>query len=117
LPVGGSVTTFEIERIGSGGHAFYTLAGFDCAFGLKAAMQGPSDWTTFYSDRSINDFHGYVVVKAASLTLGIGCGGMDLTFVTGPAAGLKINGLGWSTGMNLGVGATHGMMIFRNWAP
>ncbi len=112
--VGGSATTFEIQEIDTGASAYYTLFGADFGVGFKAGgAQGVSSWTAFQSNASIKDFHGYVIVKAASANLVVGVGGMDMDFITGPAAGLKINGVGWSTGLGASINATHGWMKYR----
>lgn len=117
--VGGSVITFEIEDVSTGNREYYTLFGADFGFSLpwklfnNAASHLTSGWTDFTANVGIKDFHGYVIVKSASLKAGIGGEGMVLDFITGPAAGTQVSGIGWGTGISAGVTATHGYMMYR----
>ncbi|HYW48237.1 MAG TPA: hypothetical protein VE959_35565 [Bryobacteraceae bacterium] len=112
--VGGSVTTFEVQDIDAKQSVYYTLVGADFGFGFKGAGSGPSSWTEFSSPRGLKDFHGYVTVISVSAAAGVGGGASQINYVTGPAAGLTINGAGWGTGLNASFGATHGWMKLRD---
>ncbi len=110
VAVGASVVTFEVRPRGTEGRAIYTLWGVDFGFGAKGGAQGPSSWTQFSARCGLDGFHGYVTVLAAAAAAGVGIGGMTLDFVTGPAAGTRVTGIGWNTGLALGAAATHGWM-------
>ena len=112
--VGASVTTFEVENLRTRESAYYTFSGIDFGFGFKVGgIQGPSSWTEFSWGCGIRDFHGYVTVVSASLTVGIGAGLFDMSFVNGPAAGLAIPGVGWGSGLSASVVGSHGWMRLR----
>ncbi len=112
--VGGSVVTFEVEELTSRTQAYYTLMGADFGVGYKVApLQGPSSWTGFEARCGLRDFHGYAILKSGSVAVGAGVGIMVLDFITGPAAGLQISGVGWLTGVGASAIATHGYMMLR----
>src|ERR1035437_3782096 len=110
VPIGGSVTTFEIEDIAGHQSRYYTLFGVEFGFGVRAGTAGPSSWTEFAANCGLEDFHGYVTLTHASAVAGVGVGGISMYFAGGPASGVRINGIGWSTGVDLSAGATHGWM-------
>jgi hypothetical protein len=110
--VGGSATTFEVEDVDTSESVFYTLVGIDFGFSFKApgGGQGPSSWTSFSCDRGLHDFHGYVTLASAGGAAIVGGGAFRMSFVSGPAAGVTIQGIGWITGAGAAITGTHGWM-------
>jgi len=111
--VGGSVTTFELQDLGTLQRAFYTLTGLDVGFGFKGGGQGPSSWTEFSSDRRLQDFHGRVQMISASFVAVGGGGAFSMEFKSGPAMGEIIPGIGWATGLGASLTGTIGLMKLR----
>jgi peptidoglycan hydrolase-like protein with peptidoglycan-binding domain len=113
--VGGSATTFEIEELDTKQSALYTLGGVDFGFSFKspAGGQGPSSWTAFTSDKDLHDFHGYVTLTSVGAAAIGGGGVFRMSFVSGPSAGLTIQGAGWITGLGAAITGTHGWMKLR----
>jgi hypothetical protein len=113
IPVGASITTFQIEDVISHDKRYYTLTCADFGFGTKAGGAGPSQWTVFTVNCSLEDFHGYVTLTSAVAAAGVGGSGLSMYFVTGPASGVRINGIGFGVGLGLSASATHGWMKLR----
>jgi hypothetical protein len=54
-----------------------------------------------------------VIVTSIGGSLGGGLSAMKMDFVTGPAAGTSVKGMGWSTGLGASLTSTYGWMKRR----
>ncbi|MBU1852947.1 MAG: RHS repeat-associated core domain-containing protein, partial [Candidatus Omnitrophica bacterium] len=114
--LGGQFITFEIENVATSQRQFYHFLGGGSSFGFVASGSGPGAWIEFITEKSgltEESFYGYVILKSASGKIGIGVGGFVLDWISGPAAGERISGIGLETGLALSTEALHGGMWRR----
>ncbi|MFH1776667.1 MAG: RHS repeat-associated core domain-containing protein [Candidatus Omnitrophota bacterium] len=116
--LGGEFITMEIEHVTTGKKQFYSYLGVGGSFSpIVVSSSGPTPWTEFITSNTgltEQSFHGYVVIKAASIKVGGGIGIAVINWVTGPAAGEEVSTLlGFETGVALEASALHGGMWRR----
>lgn len=114
--LGGELTTFEIEHVVTRRRQIYSFVGAGAAFGGRFAGSGASSWTAFHTrkyDLTEQSFYGYAIVTWIGGKFGLGGGVINIDWITGPASGENVAGIGWETGFAGGAQTSHGYMFRR----